>query len=264
MQKKYGDRLSATHILSIWLDCNLNFKCVLAKLLVSVCLLNSTRQFSHMYYVELKPWPPQLVDIGYAPHHAAYTNLLYNVISNHMHVEDTTYLSFLFGQQESIKQGKVCGICSSTSISLNSALQQVKVWAELVNAFCTSGSSELELVVEVQTQCLEDAKLMKLFPEITFQGQFKNNSRLEGLFKMDVLKINLALIPLEDIYALLSDTVIRPMIGMLGLGDYCVPGKKRRWYDQSFVSNRRVIGLEARGIKQRKQSGKDSENADVR
>lgn len=48
----------------------------------------------------------------------------------------------------------------------NAALRQVKAWAELLNAFCTSGRLELELMYKVQTQCYEDAKLMKLFPEI--------------------------------------------------------------------------------------------------
>ncbi|XP_062183133.1 uncharacterized protein LOC133887199 [Phragmites australis] len=48
----------------------------------------------------------------------------------------------------------------------NSALRQVKAWAGLLNAFCTSGRLELELIYNVQTRCYEDAKLMKLFPEI--------------------------------------------------------------------------------------------------
>uniref|UniRef100_A0A1D1XGS0 Basic leucine zipper and W2 domain-containing protein 2 n=1 Tax=Anthurium amnicola TaxID=1678845 RepID=A0A1D1XGS0_9ARAE len=48
----------------------------------------------------------------------------------------------------------------------NSALRQVKTWAELLNTFCTNGKLELELVYKVQIQCYEDAKLMKLFPEI--------------------------------------------------------------------------------------------------
>ncbi|KAK7269060.1 hypothetical protein RIF29_21775 [Crotalaria pallida] len=48
----------------------------------------------------------------------------------------------------------------------NSALRQVKTWAELLNTFCTSGNLELELIYKVQMQCYEDAKLMKLFPEI--------------------------------------------------------------------------------------------------
>ena len=43
---------------------------------------------------------------------------------------------------------------------------QVKTWAKLLNAFCTSGKLELELIYKVQMQCYEDAKLMKLFPEI--------------------------------------------------------------------------------------------------
>ncbi|XP_011009963.1 PREDICTED: basic leucine zipper and W2 domain-containing protein 2 [Populus euphratica] len=48
----------------------------------------------------------------------------------------------------------------------NSALRQVKTWAQLLNTFCTNGKLELELVYKVQMQCYEDAKLMKLFPEI--------------------------------------------------------------------------------------------------
>ncbi|XP_072980220.1 uncharacterized protein [Typha angustifolia] len=48
----------------------------------------------------------------------------------------------------------------------NSALRQVKTWAKLLNAFCTNGKLELELMYKVQIQCYEDAKLMKLFPEI--------------------------------------------------------------------------------------------------
>ncbi|KAK8507897.1 hypothetical protein V6N13_140636 [Hibiscus sabdariffa] len=48
----------------------------------------------------------------------------------------------------------------------NSALRQVKTWAKLLNSFCTSGKLELELIYKVQMQCYEDAKLMKLFPEI--------------------------------------------------------------------------------------------------
>lgn len=43
---------------------------------------------------------------------------------------------------------------------------QVKTWAELLNAFCTNAKLELELMYKVQMQCYEDAKLMKLFPEI--------------------------------------------------------------------------------------------------
>ncbi|PON55211.1 W2 domain containing protein [Trema orientale] len=48
----------------------------------------------------------------------------------------------------------------------NSALRQVKTWAKLLNTFCTSGKLELELIYKVQMQCYEDAKLMKLFPDI--------------------------------------------------------------------------------------------------
>ncbi|KAI8029104.1 Basic leucine zipper and W2 domain-containing protein 2 [Camellia lanceoleosa] len=48
----------------------------------------------------------------------------------------------------------------------NAALRQVKMWANLLNTFCTSGKLELELLYKVQVQCYEDAKLMKLFPDI--------------------------------------------------------------------------------------------------
>ncbi|KNA13892.1 hypothetical protein SOVF_112530 [Spinacia oleracea] len=48
----------------------------------------------------------------------------------------------------------------------NTALRQVKTWANLLNSYCTSGKLELELIYKVQIQCYEDAKLMKLFPEI--------------------------------------------------------------------------------------------------
>ncbi|KAJ1375187.1 W2 domain [Sesbania bispinosa] len=47
---------------------------------------------------------------------------------------------------------------------------------ELLNTFCTSGKLELELMYKVQMQCYEDAKLMKLFPEI-----------IRSLYDQDVL-----------------------------------------------------------------------------
>ena len=52
----------------------------------------------------------------------------------------------------------------------------MKTWAKLLHAFCTSGKLELELIYKVQTQCYEDAKLMKLFPEI-----------VRSLYELDVL-----------------------------------------------------------------------------
>ncbi|KAJ9703290.1 hypothetical protein PVL29_004902 [Vitis rotundifolia] len=58
----------------------------------------------------------------------------------------------------------------------NAALRQVKAWAQLLNTFCTSGKLELELLYKVQIQCYEDAKLMKLFPEI-----------VRSLYEQDVL-----------------------------------------------------------------------------
>ncbi|KAF3773153.1 Basic leucine zipper and W2 domain-containing protein 2 [Nymphaea thermarum] len=48
----------------------------------------------------------------------------------------------------------------------NSALRQVKTWAKLLNTFCVNAKLELELIYKIQIQCYEDAKLMKLFPEI--------------------------------------------------------------------------------------------------
>ncbi|KAJ8752767.1 hypothetical protein K2173_008502 [Erythroxylum novogranatense] len=48
----------------------------------------------------------------------------------------------------------------------NAALRQVKTWATLLNTFCTNAKLELELLYKVQMQCYEDAKLMKLFPEV--------------------------------------------------------------------------------------------------
>lgn len=58
----------------------------------------------------------------------------------------------------------------------NAALRQVKTWAKLLNTFCTSGKLELELIYKVQMQCYEDAKLMKLFPDI-----------IRSLYEQDVL-----------------------------------------------------------------------------
>ncbi|XP_010528650.1 PREDICTED: basic leucine zipper and W2 domain-containing protein 2-like [Tarenaya hassleriana] len=58
----------------------------------------------------------------------------------------------------------------------NSVLRQVKTWAPLLNTFCTSGKLQLELMYKVQMQCYEDAKLMKLFPEV-----------VRSLYELDVL-----------------------------------------------------------------------------
>ncbi|KMZ70732.1 Basic leucine zipper and W2 domain-containing protein [Zostera marina] len=58
----------------------------------------------------------------------------------------------------------------------NAALRQVKTWSKLLNTFCTNGRLELELIYKVQIQCYEDAKLMKLFPEI-----------VRSLYDLDVL-----------------------------------------------------------------------------
>lgn len=53
---------------------------------------------------------------------------------------------------------------------------QVKAWAPLLNTVCSSGKLELELMYKVQMQCYEDAKLMKVFPEV-----------VRSLYDLDVL-----------------------------------------------------------------------------
>ncbi|CAH2079542.1 unnamed protein product [Thlaspi arvense] len=58
----------------------------------------------------------------------------------------------------------------------NSVLRQVKSWAPLLNTFCSSGKLELELMYKIQMQCYEDAKLMKVFPEV-----------VRSLYELDVL-----------------------------------------------------------------------------
>ncbi|CDY51095.1 BnaC06g42190D [Brassica napus] len=58
----------------------------------------------------------------------------------------------------------------------NSVLRQVKAWAPLLNTVCSSGKLELELMYKVQMQCYEDAKLMKVFPEV-----------VRSLYDLDVL-----------------------------------------------------------------------------
>ncbi|CAN6447495.1 unnamed protein product [Victoria cruziana] len=58
----------------------------------------------------------------------------------------------------------------------NATLRQVKTWAKLLNTFCVNAKLELELMYKIQIQCYEDAKLMKLFPEI-----------IRSLYDQDVL-----------------------------------------------------------------------------
>jgi len=55
-------------------------------------------------------------------------------------------------------------------------VRQVKTWAKLLHTFCTSGKLELELMYKIQIQCYEDAKLMKLFPDV-----------IRSLYELDVL-----------------------------------------------------------------------------
>ncbi|KAG0556742.1 hypothetical protein KC19_11G076400 [Ceratodon purpureus] len=58
----------------------------------------------------------------------------------------------------------------------NMALHQVKQWGKLLGAFCTNGKLETDLLYKIQIHCYEDAKLMKLFPEI-----------IRALYDQDVL-----------------------------------------------------------------------------
>ncbi|CAI7831110.1 unnamed protein product [Closterium sp. NIES-54] len=47
----------------------------------------------------------------------------------------------------------------------NTALRQLKSWAKLLEAVCSSAKMELELLYHIQLQCYEDAKIQRLFPE---------------------------------------------------------------------------------------------------
>jgi hypothetical protein len=58
----------------------------------------------------------------------------------------------------------------------NLALRQVKQWGKLLGAFCTTARLEMDLTYKIQIHCYEDAKLMKLFPEI-----------IRALYDQDVL-----------------------------------------------------------------------------
>ncbi|KAH7290990.1 hypothetical protein KP509_30G071800 [Ceratopteris richardii] len=60
--------------------------------------------------------------------------------------------------------------------NVNLALRQVKTWGALLGSFTNTGKLELELIYTIQTYCYEDAKLMKLFPEI-----------IRALYEKDVL-----------------------------------------------------------------------------
>ncbi|OAE21362.1 hypothetical protein AXG93_891s1100 [Marchantia polymorpha subsp. ruderalis] len=58
----------------------------------------------------------------------------------------------------------------------NLALRQVKTWGKLLGTFCTTAKLEMDLMYKIQIHCYEDAKLMKLFPEI-----------IRALYDQDVL-----------------------------------------------------------------------------
>eukprot|EP00850_Spirogloea_muscicola_P007180 SM000035S13160 [mRNA] locus=s35:797997:800974:- [translate_table: standard] len=60
--------------------------------------------------------------------------------------------------------------------NINAALRQVKNWGKVIGVIATTTKLEMELMYKVQIQCYEDAKLMKLFPEI-----------VRTLYELDVL-----------------------------------------------------------------------------
>eukprot|EP00898_Chlorokybus_atmophyticus_P005564 jgi/Chlat1/6008/Chrsp4S06320 len=68
---------------------------------------------------------------------------------------------------------RTCGMLSWTLCSgknqqqnTNLALRQVKAWGGLFGPYCTTGKLEMDLLYKLQMYCYEDAKLMKLFPDI--------------------------------------------------------------------------------------------------
>ncbi|CAM6051618.1 unnamed protein product [Sphagnum compactum] len=65
----------------------------------------------------------------------------------------------------------------------NLALRQVKTWGKLLGTFCTTAKLEMDLMYKIQIHCYEDAKLMKLFPEI-----------VRALYDQDVLAEDTVLI----------------------------------------------------------------------
>jgi hypothetical protein len=65
----------------------------------------------------------------------------------------------------------------------NLALHQVKTWGKLLGTFCTTAKLEMDLMYKIQIHCYEDAKLMKLFPEI-----------VRALYDQDVLAEDTVLI----------------------------------------------------------------------
>lgn len=59
----------------------------------------------------------------------------------------------------------------------------MKTWGKLLGTFCTTAKLEMDLMYKIQIHCYEDAKLMKLFPEI-----------VQALYDQDVLAEDTVLI----------------------------------------------------------------------
>ncbi len=54
---------------------------------------------------------------------------------------------------------------SAQQVSQN-LLKQIKTYHKVLEAVCTSGKLELQLLVTVQVQCYEDSRLLKVFKDI--------------------------------------------------------------------------------------------------
>ncbi len=59
----------------------------------------------------------------------------------------------------------------------------MKTWGKLLGTFCTTAKLEMDLMYKIQIHCYEDAKLMKLFPEM-----------VRALYDQDVLAEDTVLI----------------------------------------------------------------------
>lgn len=120
---------------------------------------------------------------------------------------------------------------------------KVKTWAELLNTFCTSGKLELELMYKVQMQCYEDAKLMKLFPEIIRslydQDVLAEDTILHWFRKGTNTKGRYEIFPWTVVYG--SKTVIYSFLILVSVIFPCSPTCYLlllliwNWYRQNFV-----------------------------
>jgi hypothetical protein len=87
----------------------------------------------------------------------------------------------------------------------NLALRQVKTWAKLLDSFCTTAKLQLEIMYKIQIQCYEDAKLVKLFPEISKKIKIEHSSLNTNKKPLTLLIIQRQLSILPVIQTLLQD-----------------------------------------------------------